>query len=504
MYKHFKVACLCSVLIFTLNVHANVESVNECHEQFRPLTISEIQKIFSDKDNYKKYKEQSGYLLFAQKSPNIKNMEDLFELASEALGNRFKRLGWKRYRGTPEQMREERGQILEATGELKAGYIGMGGYGKYAMDHHGGDMFKAFEDVVIALGWPVIRKLNWRQYHGIPEQMREERGQILNEHGRPKAEYLGMEGYRKYATDHHGGDMFKAYQNVVAVLEQTADKELDWRRYHGTLEQMREERGQILNEHGKPKAEYLGMEGYIKYTEDYYEGDMFKAYENVVAVLGLTVIKAIGWEMYKFSSSRIRKERGQILDNGGELKAKYRSMAGYSRYAAAYYEGDMQEAHANVLAVLNRFEFGKLGWKLYQGSSGKFTEERKRILRGRGYPRLKYIGMKGCSEYAAAYYKGNMQKAYENVLAVLGQAVFKKLGWRQYQGSSGQFEKERARILNGKGKLKAEYFGMNGCSRYAADYHGGDMHKAYRDVLAVLGQTDFNRLNWQQIEILKR
>ncbi|MCY4512458.1 MAG: hypothetical protein OXB86_02075, partial [Bdellovibrionales bacterium] len=198
MYKSSKIYFLFFTLIFSLNIYAD----DECHEQFQPITISEIQKIFSDESNYEKYNGQTGYFLFAQKSPNIDNMGVLFNLTSEALGTGFRQLEWREYPGSLERMRKEREQMLDKNDQPKAEYIGWTGYIKYAIAYHGeeiivgnkvyygGVMQKAYELVNLALGSDEFKELGWTRYQGSPENLRKEREQILDENGKPKAEYI--------------------------------------------------------------------------------------------------------------------------------------------------------------------------------------------------------------------------------------------------------------------------------------------------------------------------
>ena len=513
MHKYFNINYCFFVLVFAFNIHADTKSADECHEQFKPITVPEIQNIFSDRDTYKKYREQSGYLLFAQKSPNIDNMEDLFALAFKALGQRFQELKWRRYRGTPEQMQKEKDRILDGKGQPKVEYLGLEGYMKYAVVYHEGDMNKAFQEVFGVLDRTASRKLGWNGYQGTLEEMQKERSKILDEKGKPVAEYLGMAGYIRYATDHHEGNMQKAFENVVVVLGwAVVEEELRWKRYHGTPEEFQKERGQVLEEHGQPKKRYLHLAGQIRYAEDYYKeekqigdevyyfGNMGKAFGNVLAVLGMAVMKELGWQRYSGTSEQMQRERERILDNSGELKAEYLGMEGYVRYAVAYYGEDLQQAYGSVLAVLEKIKFKKLNWRLYKGTTEEFQKEREQLLDKNGQLKAEYIGLAGSIEYTGIYYKGSPKIAYENVRAVLGPAVFERLGWRQYHGSLEQVQQTGDRILNENGEPKSEYIGMEGCRKYAKIYYEGNMLKAFQDVRGILTSDEFEKLEWRQYE----
>ena len=511
MCKYFKIFYLFSAFIF--NVYADIDPVDACHEQFQPLTVSEIQNIFSDESNYKKYKAQTGYLLFAQKTPNIDRMEDLFELVFKALDRDFWKLKWRQRYGSPEQMQKERARILDENGKPKTEYLGMDGYIAYAEDYHEGDMDKAFQEILVSLDRVVIkRRLKWRRYNGFYEQMQTEGEQILDEEGSLIAEYLGMAGYVKYAEDYHKGDMERAYGNISAILDKTSMEELGWKKYHGFPEGFQTERSRILDEKGEFKAEYIGMDGYIKYTEDYYreeikignevyyKGYIFKAYDNVLAVFGHTVIQEkLKWKKYYDSVEQIKTERDQILSENRELRDEYCSIYGCASYAKKYHGGDMRQAYESVLMALGRIEFKELNWYRYRGFAEQFQTELERILNENGSFKREYFRMDGYSKYATDYYGGDMYKAYEGVLAVLGRAGIDRLGWRQYTRSSEEFQTERSQILDNNGNPKIEYLDMEGYIRYADDYHEGSMGRVYEHLLVILGRTIVDKeLGWRQ------
>lgn len=501
MYKPFKVAFLFSALIFSSNIYADTDSVDECHEQFQPLTVSEIQNIFSDENNYEKYKGQKGYILFAQKNPNIDNMADLFKLVAEALGREFNKLRWKKYSGSSERMQEEREQILDEHSQLKAEYLGMTGYGRYATNYHAGDMDQAYENVKSVLSWGEFKKIKWRKYPGSSEEFQTERSQILNNDGHPKAEYFDMVGFSSYAAAYHGGDMLQAYKNVLIVLGRAVfDGKLGWRKYQGFTEEFQKERKQILNDRGHLKTEYLGRAGYSRYATDYHGGRMNKAYESVLVILGSKAFNRLGWRKYQGSSEEFQTERSQILENNSYLKIEYLDMGGYIKYAEDYHEGDMLQAYEGVRVALGRTVIDReLGWRQYYDSSKRFQKESRWILDANDEPREEYRGMNGYSEYATAYYKGNMELSYRNVLAILGQdAVDRELAWRRYEGFSGQFQKEKNRILDTSNYPKDKYLGMNGYISYAKQYYGGDMRRAYQNIWSVFGSPgmEFLGFNW--------
>ena len=75
-------------------------------------------------------------------------------------------------------------------------------------------------------------------------------------------------------------------------------------------------------------------------------------------------------------------------------------------------------------AVLNKYEFSKLGWQEFYGLVEEFRELKEKILNEIGEPKEKYVGQEGYALFAEEHYAGNMQKAFQNVSAVLSKSEF--------------------------------------------------------------------------------
>lgn len=448
MYKSSKLPFLFLTFIFSLNIYAEIESVKSCQEQFQSITISEIQKIFSDESNYEKYNGQTGYFLFAQKSPNIDDMRVLFNLASEALGMKFRKLEWREYQGSLEQMRKEREQILDENGEPKVEYIGLAGYVKYAVAYHGeeiiaggkvyhgGVMQKAYNFVNLALGLKEFKKLEWTRYQGSPKDFQRERERILDKYGNPKFEYIGLAGYIKYTMDYYGGNSVMAYENIKAVLEPDAFEELGWQRHLGSFRDLQRERERVLDDNGQPKSRYIGLAGSGRYAADYYrKKGLQRAYENVKAVLTPAEFKKLNWRLFLGSPEDLQRERNRILA-GYYPKDEYLGMAGYVEYAAAYHDGNMGKAYQNVSAIIGgyrRMEALGLNWKRFDGT----VSEYQNLLQLFKQADLKELeGCEGQKRVAKTIFKGRRKgkKAYRNVFSLaeilLGdETAFRGLNW---------------------------------------------------------------------------
>ena len=292
-----------------------------------------------------------------------------------------------------------------------------------------------------------------------------------------------------------------AFINVSAVLSETEFNKLGWQAYLGSVEEFRAERTKILDEKGELKEKCIGPDGNALYAKDYYTGNMSKAFQNVSAVLSKTEFKKLGWQQYHGPVEAFRMERTKILDEKGELKEKYIDPEGYALYAEDYYNEDMSKAFQNVSAVLSKTEFKKLGWQQYHGPVEAFRMERTKILDEKGELKEKYIDPEGYALYAEDYYNEDMNKAFQNVSAVLGGAANMRelgLGWKTFRGSADEYHKlvqmfEETNIT--------ELRGREGQEKVAKEIFKGDVKKTYKNVSALrellLGDWEtFKTLKW--------
>ena len=367
MYKSFT-ACFLSLFVFIPKASANLISSNKsCHEQFHEITVPEIQKIFSNKENYIKYGGQEGYLLFAIKSPNINSMNDLFILAARALGLNFNKLDWKKYPGLLEDFLKEKEQILDENGNLREEYKTKEGYAVYTEKYHGKDMSKAFKHVSAVLNTELFEQLGWQRYYSSSEEFRAKRTQILNENGNIKEKYITMEGLVKYATKYHGKDMLKAFINVSAILDKSVFQQLDWRTYSGSVQEFRKEQRNILDKAGNPKGKYKTRDGYILYSQQYHKGSLSKTFANISAILGghkAMRDQGFEWIIFKGAVPEYRKliqmfKNYQITDLEGP--------EGQRKVAVKVFQGNNKRAYENVSALREvllggRGAFNELKW----------------------------------------------------------------------------------------------------------------------------------------------
>ena len=450
-------------------------------------------------DVIEKHKGSVGYVNFAKKYFEG-DMQKAYENVSAVLGGGsrlMKQLAWQEYLGSVSDFNKIREKVLNEDGSIREEYKGSDGYALFTEKYFEADMLKAYINVSAVLGGGsrLMKQLDWQQYHGQVSDFNKLREKVLNEDGSIKEEYKGSAGYVLFAEDYFEADMQKTYLNVSAVLGGGSRlmKQLDWQQYHGQVSDFNKLREKVLNEDGSIREEYKGSDGYVLFAEKYFEGDMLKAYKNVSAVLGGSsrLMKQLDWQGYQGQASDFNKIREKILNEDGSIREEYKESAGYVLFAEKYFEGDMKKAYKNVSAVLGGGSrlMKQLDWQQYQGQVSDFNKIREKILKEDGSIREEYKGRDGYPLFAEKYFEGNMEKAYQNVSAVLGggSRLMKQLDWQKYQGQVSDFNKLREKVLNEDGSIKEEYKRSDGYTLFAEDYFEGDMQKTYINVSAVLG-----------------
>ena len=438
-----------------------------------------------------------GYANYA-KTYHDSQMKRAFDNVSAVLLKaEMKELGWQKYQGTARKFRKERGRLFNEQGRLKKEFIGPEGYANYAEKHHDSKMARAFQNVSAVLLKVEMKELGWQQYQGTVKQFREERGRLFNEQGRLRNEFIGMEGYARYAETHHDSQMARAFRNISAVLSKAEMKELGWQQYQGTVKQFREERGRLFNEQGGLREEFIGPEGYAQYAETYHDSQMKRAFQNVSVVLSKAEMKELGWRQYQGTVREFHEERGRLFNEQGRLREEFIGLESYARHAETYHDSQMARAFINVSAVLSKAEMKSLNWQKYQGTVREFREERNCILNEHGEARKESIGLEGYAKYAETYHDSQMERAFINVSAVLSKVEMKELGWQKYQGTAREFREERGRLFNEQGGLKEEFMGPEGYAQYAKKHHDSQMQRAFINVSAVLSKAKMKKLSWK-------
>ena len=485
--KNIKLVLLLTVL------YVSLPSLSWTEESCRSV-FSEISEKLKKVD-INQYKGWEGYVRFVEELEGTKRMDYVFHEISKVLGPaKMKGLQWQQFLGTSEDFKNFK-ELLSL--DVIEKHKGMKGYTSFAEKYFEGNMLKAYQNVSAVLGGGsrLMKQLDWQGYQGQVSDFNELREKVLNEDGSIREEYKGSDGYALFAEKYFEGDMEKAYKNVSAVLGGGSRlmKQLDWQAYHGQVSDFNKLREKVLNEDGSIREEYKGSDGYALFAEKYFEGDMQKAYKNVSAVLGgaSRLMKQLDWQQYQGQVSDFNKLREKVLNEDGSIREEYKGSDGYALFAEKYFKGNMEKAYINVSAVLGGGSrlMKQLDWQQYHGQVSDFNKLREKILKEDGSIREEYKGSDGYALFAEKYFEGNMQKAYQNVSAVLGggSRLMKQLEWQQYQGQVSGFNELREKVLNEDGSIREEYKGSAGYVLFAEKYFEGNMYKAYLNVSAVLG-----------------
>ena len=246
-----------------------------------------------------------------------------------------------------------------------------------------------------------------------------------------------MDGYAAFAKEiprFQNASSF--YEHISAVLSKREMNELGWQKFEGTVHEYRATRNRIMDENGKIREEFLGMDGYAAFAKEYYESRMQKAFQNTSAVLSKREMDKLGWQQFEGTVHEYRATRNRIIDENGKLREEFFGMDGYAAFAKEYYESRMQKAFKNTSAVLGgRNEMKRLGfgWKVFLGSSSQYHELIK-FFRITDRELLK--GFEGQKLTANIVFEGHTLNTYKNVSmlreTLLGdRKEFTRLGWRR-------------------------------------------------------------------------
>ena len=255
---------------------------------------------------------------------------------------------------------------------------------------------------------------------------------------------------------------------------------------------------------------YRFLDGYIRFSEDEFGGDMKKAVMRVAHALGKE-FKKLEWPQFYGTVQKFYEVRKEILNPDGSIKEKYKTMEGCVLASEKWFNGNMSETFSNVLSAVGRRNFNRLGWNHFDGTVREYKYIKETLLTENGSIKEKYKTMEGYERFTYERFKEDvvikvdvikedsavkeaMDRVFVNVLAVLGKNLFTELGWRAFNGTLQEYRALKARIFNKDGSVNLEYKDMNGCARLAKEVFFGNMSKTFNNVLSMLGQID--PLNW--------
>ena len=141
----------------------------------------------------------------------------------------FEKLGWQAFQGTVAEYDALKDELSKAA-------PGIDGYKKFAKNHAGGDMEKGYR-LLSAIATMEKReedfeKLGWQQFPGTVAEYDALKDELSK--AAP-----GIDGYKKFAKNHAGGDMEKGYRllSAIATMEKREEdfEKLGWQVFLATV-----------------------------------------------------------------------------------------------------------------------------------------------------------------------------------------------------------------------------------------------------------------------------
>lgn len=301
--------------------------------------------------------------------PNI-SMSFMYQILKSELGRlEFSFLNWAQ---NPSDSLREVGRIRDSiidaqTGLVKNEFNGLRGYIAYSNNFYDGYLSKAYDALTYALSRDEIQQLNWGKKQNttsyklekqINERQKEAKNnkesvlissiltssrpeikitplavknrilnkiQQINSPDNIKSQYLGSSGFELYANEFHSGSLTKAFIEVQQNLSPLIWRSLGWHEMAIEKTFISEERIKItkldrinllVNEVGVPRKEYQGTDGYIKYSLDFFDGDMKLAYDEVKILLNDQWFSQLEWgSQFKGSTAQHNKVRNILTSN---------------------------------------------------------------------------------------------------------------------------------------------------------------------------------------------
>ena len=249
------------------------------------------------------------------------NMLDAWKIQLYVFGDRYNSyLQWIPSFKTADEVEEIIKNFFDQNGQLKERYKKQDGYLAYAEEHTDRNLNKA-NDHFTHLPKSIKKILNWHLFNGSIEDYKRDLSVFK--------QYPDMEGLIKFASEFYEYSILQAYKNVLAFFNGSKEnlyKATGWLPFsgiiypappfifHDTVSYYKKIREALITENGTFNPLYKNMEGYIRFADNFYNGDMYAAYLNAKAVLETHDLEsAIGWLLFKGTTVEFKKIRDFVL-----------------------------------------------------------------------------------------------------------------------------------------------------------------------------------------------
>ena len=274
----------------------------------------------------KEWEDTTGQIKYVKKYTGG-SMTAAWETQSYVFGNE-PNLGWQPIFLVDMKTIEEITQrFLNPNGQLKTKYKLQNGYLFYATEYTEGDLDKAFTHSTW-LPSSIRDNLKWYIYRGSIKDF--ERDTALIEH------YQDMKGLLKFALKFYKGSIIRAYHNMLAIFEGNEEKlyrKTGWLPYYNDIITFyvtnmvhfyERDKKVLILENGEINSVYKGTEGYIRFSEKYYNGDMHTAYYNTRSVLEAWDLSLImEWYLFPGTTVEFRHIKEFILNNPTNINQSF-------------------------------------------------------------------------------------------------------------------------------------------------------------------------------------
>ncbi len=472
----------------------------------------------------------------------LKNFEGFSKEVSYELRRLAHKLAqtWSPFDGSLQELKQETTYFLDPEGRIRPEIITTTGQAQIARRYYNGNMEKAFErgEAIFATYNVPFFPLLWIKVKMTSDIFFKKQARLYSADGSLKNIYKYHAGQARYAKDWHTGDMYDGYEEIVLLLKipeisrpplhapvsyipsslefftgidtrkvvehyiQLAIKRhLGWTQYliTKTSKNFQNKREMFVASNGKPKKQWQGVAGQIKYAKKKTEGSMSKAKEVEQYVFGNE--PGLKWkDIFWTSAEEVEEIIQRFLDPNGQVKAQYLAEKGYFLYAKQYTKRDLDKAFTHFTYLPEELQ-KKLKWQQYKGSIEDFNRDSALFLQ--------YPGREGLLKFAKEFYKGSIIRAYLNILAIFKgdhKALYKKTKWLPYfnhlvnlriNNQIPFYERDQKLLILKNGAVNPIYKGMKGYIRFSEQYYKGDMFTAYYNARAVLGQWSLaDSMDW--------
>ena len=111
------------------------------------------------------------------------------------------------------------------------------------------------------------------------------------------------------------------------------------------------------------------MEGYARFADQEFSGDMFKTYLNISSVLGgakSEFMQRLDWRVFPGNTEKFHELKNVILDDNGNIREHFMGIDGQHLFATQYFSGNTLKAYLYVSPILGGAQshyMQSLGWR---------------------------------------------------------------------------------------------------------------------------------------------